>query len=135
MIWKMSWLDRLREFLGLPYSAGELAKRRAYIEAGNGWPPVPKRCPPPPPLSPAQERSRPDWPPVPSPPEPVKGESVAAVCEGCGKRWDAIVTDPKTATGGVLIDVDRCPTCGAGYSKIHVLSKTNENFCCECTPA
>jgi len=44
----MSFLDKVREFLLLPVSKRELARRLERIRAGEDWPPIPKPCPPPP---------------------------------------------------------------------------------------
>jgi len=42
-MWKMSWIDRVREFLWMTPSKQEIAHRMAYIAEGNSWPPVSPR--------------------------------------------------------------------------------------------
>ena len=51
--WKMPWYEHVRGWLGLPASAKEIARRRAYIEAGGNWPPLPRAFSPVPPPPPA----------------------------------------------------------------------------------
>ena len=57
MDWKMTWADKIRQFLLLPPSKAEMQRRLEYVSNGGNWPPLPRAfplppAPPPPPRNP-----------------------------------------------------------------------------------
>jgi hypothetical protein len=56
MTWKTGRMDRIREFFGMRPSTAELMRRKALIDAGNSWPPLPRPSNQPPPPPPGKDR-------------------------------------------------------------------------------